>query len=164
MSFCSICTSEIGPFEYRPLGRNNADVLVCRSCDEEPPREINGPRIYDPPALPKMFHDKVDRAHKRIANGRDYNPHRAYLVHVNERTPNTILIRVSVHNEDGSPRDMREACATFAHEPWAATTRYLGSQGDYHLFERPDPEFARKSRQTDHRVIEALAALAKRSA
>lgn len=33
MSFCAICTSERGPFAKRPLGRGDADVLVCAKCD-----------------------------------------------------------------------------------------------------------------------------------
>lgn len=163
MSFCAICTSEIGPFEYRPLGKGNAEVLVCRDCDDEPIREQVGPRLYSPPELPARFVDSVDRAHKRIARGRDYNPMRARLAQRDERMPNSILIRVPVHDENGRPRDMREACATFAHQPWAPTTRYLGYQSDCHLFERPDPAFARKSRQRDHRVLEALEAIARKA-
>lgn len=37
--FCAVCTSETGPFDMEPLGRNGAMVLVCRSCRMETPGE-----------------------------------------------------------------------------------------------------------------------------
>lgn len=38
MTFCAVCTSDRGPFVARPLGRNDALVSVCVSCDSDTPR------------------------------------------------------------------------------------------------------------------------------
>jgi hypothetical protein len=43
VSFCAICTDELGPFVQRPLGRDDALVAVCMTCDTEQPRERYGP-------------------------------------------------------------------------------------------------------------------------
>lgn len=56
-------------------------------------------------------------------------------------SPGYVVVRVP-HRKNGRARDRIEAAADFAHEPWAADVRYLGSTGTYetatHLYERPD--------------------------
>lgn len=37
--FCAICTSEVGPFVERGLGKNGAMVKVCEACRAEHPRQ-----------------------------------------------------------------------------------------------------------------------------
>ena len=32
MTWCAICTSDVGPFTREPLGRDNALVDVCADC------------------------------------------------------------------------------------------------------------------------------------
>lgn len=48
-SFCAICTDDTGPFVRRPLGRDDALVVICESCDTETPR-VRGAteRGYEP--------------------------------------------------------------------------------------------------------------------
>lgn len=40
-AFCALCTSDTGPFVQRPFGKADALVTVCKSCDEEHPRQGN---------------------------------------------------------------------------------------------------------------------------
>lgn len=35
--FCAVCTGDVGPFDRRPIGKNDALVVVCKGCDEDPP-------------------------------------------------------------------------------------------------------------------------------
>lgn len=35
---CAVCLSQTPPFRKRPLGRNDALVDVCATCDDEHPR------------------------------------------------------------------------------------------------------------------------------
>jgi hypothetical protein len=47
-SFCALCASERGPFVQRPLGRDDAMVAVCASCDGDMPAARPIERGYEP--------------------------------------------------------------------------------------------------------------------
>jgi len=72
VSFCAVCTSEREPLVLRPLGRDDALVNVCASCDEEPADVRHGPeRSYEPSGgLPSLAEST---AGIRKALGADYD-------------------------------------------------------------------------------------------
>jgi hypothetical protein len=162
MSFCAICCDEKGPFVRRPLGKDDALVFVCTDCDSETPREKFGPELaYEAPELGQAFRREVNTKERKIRPKAPARWTKPMEVRVADREPNTILVRVAVDADDGKKRDMRDACTTFAHEPWSREVRYLGFSRGEHLFERPNPLFASKQRRADINVIAALEALAR---
>ena len=48
MPFCAICTDETSDLVARPLGKDDALVSICRSCDEDrPATAVDGTRGYE---------------------------------------------------------------------------------------------------------------------
>lgn len=152
--FCAICTSETGPFFTRPLGRDGALVRVCRDCDGEPVVARRGPDA-DRPAQAGVSQLAMKGAIGRFAASVD-----AKTLPRNETArearPGYLIIRINRRDKFGKPRDRREAVRVFEGEPWARDVTYLGTDFRFHIFERPDPALAKKSRQSDEQPLAAL--------
>lgn len=151
MTFCAICASTRPPFVRLPLGKDDALVSVCHACDDEPARYKTGPELaYEAPEITTPFRAAVDAAHERIVQGRDRLDPRgivaASMLVDGQHTPNMLLVRVPIRDSMGKPRDVNEARASFAHQPWSQEARYMGATRSHLIFERPDPNFARESR------------------
>lgn len=131
--FCAICIAETA--DLQPELQDGALVLVCRDCRSEPARAYSSARGYDVP-------ERADRSTKvapRAAADRPSPPPRRgrQAVVRRKQTPGFLLVLVPLHDPDGRARDLAEARATFAGEPWAAEAHYLGFRRDTHIFERP---------------------------
>lgn len=147
-AFCAVCTSERGPFVRRPLGRDNALVSVCAKCDDEAPRAYSSVRGYESPYSDVRAEQAISRIASSVGGGITTRGRR---IHRGNKTPGFILERVRVTTSDGRRRDAQEAAAeAFAGCSWASEVRYLGiaksKPSDFHLFERPDPDFVKQLR------------------
>jgi hypothetical protein len=134
VSFCAICTDATGPFVTRPIGRNDALVRICVSCDGDSPAADDGPdRGYE--MRDGMSQHEMNR--RLAATGaspvRFANP----VELLRNATPGWILVRVQRYDGLGKSRDRRDALASLAGKPWFAELRFLGGDPKYFLFERP---------------------------
>lgn len=137
---CAICAADIraGEEHTAPLGKNDALVAICASCDDEPARRVHGTeRGYEAPNTAGCFGNAVTNATERLVGLVDLKvtlgPKRFSL------TPGYVLVRVP-QKLDGKARDQREAWQTFQHEPWAPEVKYLGCFRRCYVWERPDAE------------------------
>lgn len=157
--FCAICLDERGPFESRPLGKNDAMVKVCRDCDEQPAEYKNGPvRGYDLDASNGVtwseFKDRVQAFAFEASPAGEQIIRQPYASpNMRSVTPGWLMLRVRRRDASGRPRDMREATQTFAREPWAREVHYIGTDSAFHVFERPDPNLAKNLRTASHNPI-----------
>ncbi len=162
MRCCAICASDIADGEQprmAPIGRNDALVLVCDDCFDEPAREKVGPeRNYDIPEGMSMA--EMQRKISRIIGPNVTRPFNR-----NECTraaqPGFIVVRVARKDQRGRTRDQNEAYRTLMGKRWAKGVRYLGVDDRYHLFERPDPKLVRDSRMSSSTAANPLAAIEK---
>jgi hypothetical protein len=70
--FCAICTSDVGPFVTRPIGKDDALVRVCAACDDDPPRAVFGPERPYEGAGPAMGRQEMSLALRRFAGDERY--------------------------------------------------------------------------------------------
>lgn len=155
-AFCAICTNARGPFARRPLGRDNALVTVCRACDDEPARAVTGPdRGYEPPDLARLgaILPAFANAANRVAGVVRHGSGGATIAPL---SPGCILVRVAVRRPGRAPIDGNEAWQSLKGKPWHRELKHLGSTSRYHLFERPDPEAAKRARQGESSPLDAL--------
>lgn len=146
LSFCGHCSRDVPASELveRPLGKNDGMVKICKSCDEDTPREV-GPRFagYEPTGgLPNVraMQQKAAKLRKLGKIAPEF-PLKAPMA---DRTPGWVLERVALKDLQNRPRDAAAARATLRWKPWFAELRYLGCHsilnsptGGWHLFERP---------------------------
>lgn len=152
--FCALCLDDIeGVPRKQPLGRDDALVKVCNTCDSAHAVEKRGPEI----GYPIPTHRRVSKREIRAAADRvlesatNIDTRRA--PNIARRTPGYLLIRIGKRDALGYARDAQEAAATFAHEPWAPEVRYIGAERTWILFERPDPKVAAESRVTSENPL-----------
>jgi hypothetical protein len=126
VTFCAICTDEVGPFSQRPLGRRNALVAVCSSCDSEPAREVRGPeRGYEPESMLGIS----ERVRKQKAPGPSIE--RATTLH--EQRAGWITVRVPRRDASGHPIDRNAAW----HSLQNRLAKYVTSNARYFVFQTP---------------------------
>lgn len=66
-SWCAICADDAPDGVQRPLGKNNALVTVCRSCDEDaPPTVVDNTRGYEPQG--GLLSVEAARASKKVVS------------------------------------------------------------------------------------------------
>lgn len=140
-AFCAVCCADIvGEPLRRPLGKGDAMVNACASCDEDKPIARSNQRDYEPrPGLTfAEFNAGINRMAARV-KARTVKPVGSVTQAVDATvTPGWILIRVPIRKAGGEPRDRDEARVDFAGEPWAQRVRHLSSTGNgWHLYERP---------------------------
>lgn len=168
MTFCAICCSDRGPFTTETLGKGNAPVAVCNACSTEPPSAWDSDRGYTAPELEVSFYKAVAESYRRVVQTHNkFDPQRAVVSASTDRgirTANMRLVRVPIRGENGKPRDAREARAA-AGDKLHPEARCLGSTSTqrHHVFEQPDPDFVRKSREPERDVIGDLARLGRTS-
>lgn len=149
MSFCAVCTHDADGSIRRPLGRNGGMVTVCSDCDTEPAREKRGPE------LPCEFTEGTKGWKKSVAKNAQKSPFGKLRSHVTvePKTPGWLIERVQRRRG----LDAAESAArAFAGCSWATQVRYLGSDRQFFLFERPDPELARKARMPEDAGLESI--------
>lgn len=145
-AFCALCLDTIaGVPRQQPLGRDSAMVNVCATCDSAHAVEKRGPgRGYPVSEDRRVSLKNVRAAAGRVLEGHNIDVRDASSI--GKRTTGYLLVRVKRHDAMGKARDRNEAAATFAHKPWASEARFIGSVGNFVLFERPDPLVAKESR------------------
>lgn len=160
---CAICGADIATEAEStlvPLGKGRAMVRVCETCDVEPARAKDGPRLgYQISegassanikkaanvALEKMGAPKASLLRRGIMIGK------ASHGGLSGKTPGWIVVRV--HNKG---QDTREALASLRDKPWYRELRILGCVERWHLFERPDPKVAASSRARSENPLASL--------
>jgi len=154
MTFCAICTDDDGPFTQRPLGRNGAMVSICSSCDTEPAREKQGPALGV--SIPDDARMSCKLMRKQIGTklgdtSESADDRRRGRSSSREPRPGFIVVRVRRRDRNGKPLDRDKALETLRGNPWFAEVRHLGTDRNYHLFDRPDIDAARAARSGDDR-------------
>lgn len=137
---CAICAHDIraGEARHAPLGKDDALVVICATCDDETPQHLHGPdRNYEPDGIGQSFQRLVATSTTKLLGVGDRHATLAPLRH--DRTPGYLLVRVP-QKVNGKARDQHEAWQTFQHEPWANEVNYLGCFRRYYVWERPDAE------------------------
>jgi hypothetical protein len=143
--FCGICAGDVASTtpKMAPIGKNDELVIVCDDCFTEPAHEARGRdrcgyEIEEGMSMATMQAKMVKVIGPSIARRGETNK---------ARTPGYILIRFARARPGKPPRDQREVFEQeLAKKPWAREVRYLGIDQKWHLFERPDPALAKKSR------------------
>lgn len=158
-AFCAICTGPItGPPARLPLGRDDALVSVCASCNVEPARARSGPSIaYEVPGDDVgrgTLRERFAAAADRVAGKR--GPYRG--ASTKPAQPGWIVVRVGMRNAAGHPIDAAEALHSLRHMPWHGLLQRLGTNERWHVFERPDSAAAARQRSGDP-LADALALL-----
>lgn len=160
--FCAVCTGQRGPFARRPLGKGDAMVDVCASCDGDAPVARYHDRGYEMPPEVQRIGRTVDAfaaaANRVTGDDAASNRRRARdRTLAKEVSPGFVLVRLSRFRADGTARDTDEAMVELRGESWFSELRRLGSTRRHHLFERPDIEVARAARSVaNHDPMEAL--------
>ena len=150
MTYCAICADVITGAPARlPLGRNDALVNVCATCDEEPVRSRTGPILgYTAPERDAGRGTTASRfaaAANRVAGAVPIG-HRKRGSVIASASPGFIVVRVARKDATGQPIDSREARRSLRDRPWANQLRALGTDVRWHIFERPDSEAASADR------------------
>jgi hypothetical protein len=161
--FCALCTSERGPFVDRPLGRDDAPVKVCARCDDEshPRASMDESAGYEPPDSPGAVSKAVNAGSRKVLPKRIQDMHTprnaiANLELSRPRTPGFILVRVPQIGPDRVVRDLADAEAAIADEPWAHEARYLGRSKHHFLFERPNAKACSEQRRSADDPLAAI--------
>lgn len=150
MSFCASCAADIptGLERFAPIGKNDAMVRICPSCDGDTPREARGfQRGYEGGGSFGGLFRKVRDAKKRLVGDET-----VYTCLTRAAQPGWIIVRVAMYDVNGRSRDRNEAEHAIAGESWFGVARYLGHDGKHHLFERPP----RTTRVSDADPLAAL--------
>jgi hypothetical protein len=144
-TFCAVCTADIvGEPRKAPLGKNNALVSICVDCDTETPIARTGPaRCYDEGggASVKKISDAAKKILPRHMLTNDFEQTNI----VRSLRPGHILLRHSRRDQNGKSIDVREAFESIHRRHGIIDgLKYVGSQREWFLFERPDPKVVKK--------------------
>jgi hypothetical protein len=138
---CAICASAKGPFTREPLGRNDAMVSVCADCSSGAPVVRRGPdRGYEVREGVSTL-EMRRRASKIVPRGAV--TYASSSVAAKPKTFGFVVERV-VRRQDGKTLDQHDAERIVRAMPWGSQARYLGTDLDFFLFERP-PEVSLSS-------------------
>lgn len=163
MSHCAICADITTPADLvdskgrpdpngqprrRPLGRDDAPVIVCASCDSAPVR-VRGPAsAYEVPERCRI--GRTLTAFANAANAINPAPlgTRSRLVG-KTASPGFRIVRVRRRPPGKKPIDAVAAKQTLHKKRWFAELRFLGTDETWHLFERPDPDAGKRKPPRD---------------
>lgn len=167
MTFCANNPDHRGPFVQRPIGRNDALLTICVSCDEDKPVAWDRDRGYDVPdrhrigitvrafaaATNRVTGDTAE-THRKRERGRTTAV---------SASPGFIVVLVPRQRRDRTWCDAAEARLSQS-EPWFRELRHLGSDRRWHIFERPDVEAMHAVRsKNNHDPLAALAEMSKQA-
>lgn len=152
--FCAVCAGDRRPIHMARLEDDGPLFALCDRCDSEDRIEAwDSERGYETPLerdgggsvanIAAMVRDERWLEKEAWTRG---TKHQRIGCATTSRTPGYLLMRVPAR-VGGKSRDARTALiAEFGNKPWADEVRYLGFQGNEHLFERPDPKLVAQIR------------------
>ena len=137
---CAICAEDRVGCTQQPLGRGNALVWVCPSCNNDAPVASHGPeRGYEPSGSIGNLGRAVTKAAKRI-QGSAYGKTKT-APPMRARDPNTVLVRVPTWTTSGARRrlDNRDAFEAARKLAPGKSLTLIGATRKWFLFSYPKP-------------------------
>ncbi len=158
--FCAICTSDIvGEPRQAPLGKAGALVNVCDACNDDVPIATVRESGYVPPrvgprqgagALVKQFR----QGSKKVLPPRSTKD-RSINVNYQGVQPGYEAVRVPNHDDQGRPRDNRDAYA-IAVARWGEGISLAGMTARHFVFQRPLKSKASAAIPTASEAVESI--------